>query len=39
VVEQHVNAGLLRMSIWEDEIQLNRELPGLSGEMCVSQVG
>jgi len=27
------------MSSWEDEIQLNRELPALSGEMCVCVPG
>jgi len=31
--------GSLRMSSWEDEIQLNRELPALSEEMCVRVPG
>jgi len=30
---------LLRMSSWEDEIQLNRDFPALSEEMWMSQVG
>jgi len=39
-VEEHrVNVGIVEVSSWEDEIQLNREFPALSGEMWVSQVG
>jgi len=30
-------SGSLRMSSWEDDIQLNREVLTLFGEMCVSQ--
>jgi len=41
IVEQGVvcMSELLRMSSWEDEIQLKRELPVLSGEMWESQMG
>jgi len=32
-------SGSLRMSSWEDVIQVNKELPALSEAMWVSQVG
>jgi len=36
-VEQRVNIWVVEDVQWEDKIQLNRELPALTGEMCVSQ--